>query len=266
MSEYSVEQIDEDAMTEFIQAQQCRRRVLSGYFDEVVDGSDCHSTDSVFCDWCKTTNRSGGGQSQAATARRTSTKAEEPKERVPDERSGSQVIAARLKSSQEWHERMISVMDQLQGQCIYCTLINQGDMGESITGGVGTEGQAHAYSDCFEAEADGCGFIAYEQWRERLDLGQLQHCWKCGLSQEVCRRLEDDGWCEYPDIALPGMFILQQRGHLQMIVETVGFQGDFEGDVWEWFNELADGNGGKWQSNWMRTWEGVCGMYRSMMR
>jgi hypothetical protein len=54
-------------------------------------------------------------------------------------------------------------------------------MGESITGGVGTEGQAHAYNDCFEAEADGCRFVAYEQWRERLDLGQLQHCWKCGL-------------------------------------------------------------------------------------
>jgi hypothetical protein len=35
-------------------------------------------------------------------------------------------------------------------------------MGKSITGGVGTEGQAYVYNDCFKAEADGCGFVAYE--------------------------------------------------------------------------------------------------------
>ena len=48
MNEYSVEQIDEDAMTEFIQARTCRRQVLSRYFDGKVDGTDCKSTDSVF--------------------------------------------------------------------------------------------------------------------------------------------------------------------------------------------------------------------------
>jgi hypothetical protein len=78
----------------------------------------------VFCNWYKTTNRSRGVQSRTATLSRMSIKAEELKERVPDKRSGLQVIAARLKSLQELYERMISVMDQLQGQCIYCTLIN----------------------------------------------------------------------------------------------------------------------------------------------
>ena len=69
MSEYSVEQMDEDAMTEYIQARTCHRIVLGGYFDR-NDGEDnddngsgsgsidCHSTDSVFCDWCKSGSKS----------------------------------------------------------------------------------------------------------------------------------------------------------------------------------------------------------------
>ena len=59
MSEYSVEQVDEDAMTEYIQARRCRREVLSWYFDKgvVAEGErvDCYSTDSVLCDWCRCT-------------------------------------------------------------------------------------------------------------------------------------------------------------------------------------------------------------------
>lgn len=53
-----------------------------------------------------------------------------------------------------------------------------------------------------------CGVTVYEAWRENVDLGTFQHCWKCGLSQRICRRLEDDGWCEYPEVMLPGIFIL----------------------------------------------------------
>jgi superfamily II DNA helicase RecQ len=271
MNEYSVEQIDEDAMTEFIQARTCRRQVLSRYFDGKVDGTDCKSTDSVFCDRCKGSNRPGVAGRKIDIRMRIKEeegdrRAEEEGGIEEEEANGAQVIQQRLKASQERHERMIGVMDRLQGRCIYCELINGGRMGESISQGRGSQGQLHTYGDCFEAEASGCGFVGYEAWREGVDLGEYQHCWKCGLSQKVCRRLEDDGWCEYPEIMLPGIFILERRKHLQGIVETVGFQGDYGKDVWDWLKEVKEGFGQEWESNWMGTWRQICEMDLMMRR
>ena len=54
---YLVEDVDEKAMTEFIQAWTCRRKVLSRHFDGESEGVDCHSTDRVFCDRCKGVSR-----------------------------------------------------------------------------------------------------------------------------------------------------------------------------------------------------------------
>jgi ATP-dependent DNA helicase RecQ len=53
ITEYSVEAVDEDAMTTYNQTQECRRKVLHHYFDRTVEGvvrTDCMSTDSVLCD------------------------------------------------------------------------------------------------------------------------------------------------------------------------------------------------------------------------
>ena len=64
LSAYSVEEVDEEAMTVFIKASTCRRKVLSQYMDQgsSTEGSivDCIGTDSVFCDQCKVTNRPRG--------------------------------------------------------------------------------------------------------------------------------------------------------------------------------------------------------------
>jgi hypothetical protein len=65
---------------------------------------------------------------------------------------------------------------------------------------------------------------------------------------------------------LPGIFILHQQEHLGLIVETVGFRGDYSVDVWEWLKEIAEGFGPKWESNWMKTWQGICQMYLMMMK
>src|ERR1035438_8279236 len=390
MSEYSVEQVDEEAMTEFMQARICRRRVLSQHLDGESDGVDCRSTDSVFCDWCKTSNqlnrqldsqsnrqlnsqsnnqpnsgqirithqaiaepeepngqsnsqlnsqpngqsngqwnsqpngqpngqsnsqrngqsnsqsnsqwnshsnsqpngqsnsqpnsqsnsqRNGqpngqsnsqwngqpngqsnsqwngqsnsqwngqsnsqsnsqwnshsnsqpNGQSNSQSNRQSNSQSnsrqisithqaigepkepqlpKEPQDDKQQEHNGAQVIAQRFKAWQESQECMIQVMDQLQGQCIYCQLIH---------GRGSSQGELHIYSECSQAKADKCGFVAYSKWREGVDLGQLQHCWECGLSQSICQRAEGKReWCEYTDIMLPGIFILHQRGHFQI--------------------------------------------------
>src|SRR5271165_65731 len=56
-SAYSVEEVDEEAITAFILAPTCRRKVLSQYMDPESDKVDCSSTDSVFCDRCKGSSR-----------------------------------------------------------------------------------------------------------------------------------------------------------------------------------------------------------------
>jgi hypothetical protein len=175
-----------------------------------------------------------------------------PAQRAAEGLNGAQMIQKRLQTIEESHEQMIAVMDELQGNCIYCQLIRGGDVGDQ---------GAHIYQDCIFAEGSGCGYKSYQEWREGVDLGTYQHCYKCGLCQKVCRRMEGDGWCEYPEVMLPGIYVLYQQEHLQGVAEAVGFQGQFEEDVWEWLKEVGEGFGRQWESHWMKTWRMACRIY-----
>lgn len=83
----------------------------------------------------------------------------------------------------------------------------------------------HGYAECMEAEEFGCGFEKYKVWREGIDLREYEHCWKCGLSQKICRRLEDDGWCEYAEIMLPGIFVYISGSIYKASWRRSGFKG-----------------------------------------
>lgn len=270
MSEYSVEKVDEDAMTAFMQARTCRRKVLSHYFDREPAGSmvDCRVTDSIFCDQCKASNIRGVGGGQQVHAKQPEllggpqSKAEvvEAVVALPPQPSGQQIIAQQLRALQETYEIVIKAMGQLQGGCIYCMV-----MVEEVD-----KGEPHEYSDCMDAEAKGCGFVAYKQWRKGVDFGQAKHCWECGLSQRICRRLEQPAKqqmpCEYPNIMLPSIFILHQQEHLQKMAEAIGFHGDYDSeDFQEWLNGMAEGFGREWESNWMKLWELICVTYIEMV-
>ena len=89
------------------------------------------------------------------------------------------------------------------------------------------------------------------------------------MCQSMCRRLEQlEGErlpCEYMDIMLPSMFVLQRNQHLQKIVETIGFQGDYDSDdLWGWLNGTFEGFGQDWWSNWMEVWATICETYIGM--
>lgn len=245
MSEYSVERIDEEAMTKYIQSQGCRRQVLGRYMDGEGEGISCSQTDSAFCDRCRRSSRPGAS---------TNVKEDEvqAKEEQGEEMMGAGLIEQRLKEVQASHEQMIAVMDQLLSGCIYCRLLQ------------GEEDKPHAYKGCAKAEALGCGIKKYEAWREGIDLGQQKHCWKCGLSQKICRRLEGNEYCEYPEVMLPGLFVLHQQQYLKAVVEVAGFEGDYEEDVWEWLKEVGEGFGSEWESNWMGTWRVTCQLHQTM--
>ena len=167
---------------------------------------------------------------------------------------------------------MIKVMDQLQGQCIYCTLMRKGQIRESITGGLESIGQLYEYNDCFNAEVNQCGNVEYYHQRLKVFFKKVKHCQECGLSQRICQRLETKQreeclLCEYPKVMLLGIFILHHRGHLAAIVEAVGFQGEYNSeDLWEWLNETAREWGLKWESNQMKTQKAICRKLKVVVR
>ena len=139
-------------------------------------------------------------------------------------------------------------------------------MGNSVSDGEHVFREQHAYEDCLDAIDDKCGFPEYCKWRRGVDFEQAKHCWKCGLSQRICRRLEQGpdpkNACDYPDIMLPAMFIFHQRGYLAKLVQKLGFRGEYKGeDLVEWLNSPAEGFGLEWQSNWMQAWEVICETY-----
>lgn len=62
--EYSVEQVDEQALSEFLLTSSCRRAVLAEYLDGVSHGADCHSTDNIPCDQCSAQLEMSGDESR----------------------------------------------------------------------------------------------------------------------------------------------------------------------------------------------------------
>lgn len=230
MSEYSVEQVDEDAMTEYMQSRECRRVVLGRYFDGVVEGVSCVETESVLCDLCLSQvavrKRGEEGREEAITIKVTIKEGSRDDGR---ESKGGR-IQSKMKEVEEEEEQMRGVMNRLKRGCIYCEL---------EYGGIRSSRQVevHEYVDCIEAEREGCGIARYEEWRGGVDIRGLGQCEECGLSVKVCRRWEGgvvrmaEERCEYGGVMLVGIFILFQQGYLQGVAEVGGFQGRYPEEI-----------------------------------
>jgi len=249
VSEYSTEQIDEEAMTEFVQSKECRRNVLGRYFDGEVLG-DCREMDWVQCDICSAQSHQD----------RVLQIIDQTDANTDSEVNGSEMIAVGSYKREEAEERMFQVMKGLKEQCIYC-MFTHGEEGSKIS-----EDEAHSYEDynCFHAEMEQCTFQHFRKWRKSIRLESGLDCFTCGLSQQICRATEDGTKCEYPNMVFQGFFILHQQGKLEEVAKIEGFQGLYEGDIWDWMREIDEGIGLERESNWMRTWRQVCEVYNQM--
>ena len=145
------------------------------------------------------------------------------------------------------------MIDRLQRRCIYYELFYKD---EYIR-------EAYKYVDCKGARYKRCDIRVYRQWRKGIDMERSGNCWECGLSQKICRRMEGKGACEYPNVMLVGIFILNEQGVLEEIAKQVGFRGKCSKDMWKWMNEEREGWGSVWESNWMVTWRQVCKEYKA---
>ena len=240
---YTVEDEDEAALSEFLEATSCRRAILARHMDGVSEGADCTSSSSMLCDWCE--GRKGdGGLGIGAGGRGTGSSSG----------SGSQVIAQAYRQDVQQDEAMVRFLDELKRHCIFCQLIRLD--GDAETG-------VHSHAECPEAESYGCGIEAYRQWRRQLELAQRGQCFRCGLPQSICTAVEQGERCTYYHILLPGIFILHQYGELEDMCTVVGFQGEYgaEGWQWQWLKQESPGRFGEGVLNYMRVWEEVRRQY-----
>jgi hypothetical protein len=123
----------------------------------------------------------------------------------------------------------------------------------------------HSHAECPEAEGQGSGIKAYQQWRQQLELASHGQCYRCGLPQSMCLAIKGGGACEYYHILLPGVFILHQAGALAAMCQAKGFQGEYgeggEGWQWQWLSETSERQFGERVLNWMLVWEEVRRQY-----
>ena len=272
-SDYTVEKINDDAMTDYIQSQGCRQMVLGRYLDGELGLSSCKDSveEVVFCDYCQRqaqqewileelSNRSASqsasrpasqladqpasqgaspsaGQlatlsanhlSDQSASQLTSPSASHsanPPASQATEASGSQVIAYRLQEQEDEDAVMFQVIRQLQRHCVFCTLIYRENRGSRI----GEE--PYTLENCKAAESRRYGMKLYNKWWNRIDLKGLKHCYKCGLPQSICRFIENGSLCEFPKVIFPGLFILRQSENLETITHSVGFQGEYKGEL-----------------------------------
>ena len=233
---YSVEAQDEVALTEYLESTSCRRSILAQHFDEISLDTDCRATDSILCDQCLVTDR--GPVSEDVTLRRGS---------GSPVVSGADMIHSTLRRQVIQDEQLQQFHQQLHPYCIYCVLMLD-------------ERASHCHRECVEAQRNQCGVSLYQQWRQGLVLACSHQCFQCGLSQSICRGVEEERLCEYPYLMLPGMFFLSQVGQLLPICYEVGFGGE-ETRLWQWLNLNGEGEFGAREVNWMRVWRRVGEIY-----
>ena len=170
---------------------------------------DCYNTDSALCDNCK----GRGGQQGAQTV--AGREVEDPV--VPNEVSGLEQIARKLGEMAMADDVLIKVMQYLKGQCIYCELLNMPHVAGS---------DEHLYAKCMVTQGNGVGIEEFHKWKKGLRLTtSYEQCFKCGLSQRVCQRLEGGGGgeCEYGDIMMPRLYALSFTNALEGGVKRLGF-------------------------------------------
>ena len=283
-SDFTVEKVDEDALTEYIQTKGCRRAVLAKHFDQGLPLT-CreHAEEVVYCDCCESRaledralERSELAETHGDTATTTTdapwgdvmtskeaTKAADGTTTARyGEVSGLQTIARALYREAKDDGDMFDLMLRLKQNCIFCTLTFR-DRGPSIWG------PTHATLDnCEKAKELECQLGEFHRWRAGLDLKGLKHCYICGLPQDMCRFVESGTPCAYPQVLFLGLFVLQTQGKLASVAHSVGFQakGKYERVLWDWMKQEEQGEHLKWESNLMRVWREVCHQFKMHLR
>ncbi len=96
---------------------------------------------------------------------------------------------------------MLWMMLRLKMKCVFCTVVSGHD-GPSIWGTTHT-----TLDNCDDAMTSQCQLADFCRWRASINLRGLKHCFKCGLSQDMCRFVEGETPCEFPEVLFLSLFV-----------------------------------------------------------
>lgn len=323
ISKGSPKDIEETALTAFIQAVECRRVVLARYMDGFLGPgpTDCRSLEYMLCDKCESQARHelierehsmehsmeysmhsrrvenrpksdlalrvealytlgshapssrashafgslgshasgsyalGSLESHAPTPPPTNAFGTPLPGPPTIEFRGDFDISQSLYKIEQANDSLIKIMNRLRGECYYCLCFTL----ERGTNSKSWKKREHLWTSRLHGSLNREGG-EFELWKRFLKFNKSQ-CRECGLPLSICRRLDrSTEGCDYPDIMLPILFIVQQRGQrnwLEAKIKELGFKGEF-GDLKEWLAQEEVCFGKQWETNYMRIFRAVC--------
>ena len=135
----------------------------------------------------------------------------------------------------------------LSKYCIYCELVD-----------APTKGSRHWYETCPRQPLykDGCGYAEYTDWHDDVEEYKTGRCWSCNEDVDNCDvRTGFEISCQYADVMLPVLFILQKRGWLRKWMDSMGYGSDLiDGGLQRWLNE-GSGTGQRFQNQAVEAFE-----------
>lgn len=188
--------IDVWAMAAFIQADSCRRGVMSRY----LDGKEVVCTDlgegAAACDRC------GEGLTEWQISQ--------------------------SEAAEEWR-RVREAMDELADLCPVCWVV-----GDAVTG-PGMDGSClHSLVGCRKYER--LTQAGLDGFRRLISYNRDSHsCTKCGVSQRFCATGQETGLrCQWPNVLVPVVRAAVALEEGLEIIRQVGYMGEFSGDLKEY--------------------------------
>jgi hypothetical protein len=182
---------DERAMVEFVKTRACRRLILAKYFDR-AEPVDCETGDMARCDRCCSgvTDRQ---RSESSTARERGV--------------------------------VTDALDQISGGCVVCWVAGaRGPAREWQHDGRGCQlREAVPIDDGGQLDV---GEVACDSFRETIRYLEAGHtCHRCGISQRLCDTGEENGSCQWPQVAVPLARLALACGIGRNIIRKAGFEG-----------------------------------------
>ena len=195
---------EQEVMREFIITKECRRKVLTKYFDG--RGLSCEETKSLLCDNCQASHAQtmeGRNKREAIEFERD----QELKRRKYEERVTAQTQGIQMEGSRRAYLKRMTVY--LRSVCPVCWLLN------------GEEGAGHLFESC-NVLSELLG-RAYKGFRHGITFAADACCFTCGLPGDMCEAYSDGRECKTVDVVTP-LVLAGFFSEREVIRKMVGFE------------------------------------------
>lgn len=193
---------DDLAMKNYLITNECRRKILSSYFDGRSNRIDCGDLSGRRCDNCQGLNslRVGRRLDEALDDGQAALK----RQRTSYDRR-SLIVEDFVRQEGVDLERVKGTLERLQGECAACWILERGD------------DRMHKVDDCAEFRL-GCESLDDVKRMVRYQANSC--CFNCSRPGDMCKDYCDRGECDFIDVILP-VIVLGWCWKIAIVMEAV---------------------------------------------